>query len=195
MLSLTAHNPDATSQLIDLLEHRRAEMPFAEEELARHRALRHALAEQISHSEQALSQWREALSRRWECEVQGQRIYTIVQRQIATYFGSDTTYLQLVAPSQPTAAVTAGSLLADMRRLEASLSLLRPRPPFAEESLLGLREAGDKLTAALDWSERCENERRRVMIEQRMAANLYERVCQKTRKLVAAHIDREPPIL
>lgn len=177
--------PDTAAQLLRLLELRRAEIPFADEELARHRTLRKALDEQITRGEQALNDWRKALSQRWEAEVYGQRVYITVQRRIAGYFGNDATYLQLVAPSQPSAALTASNLLADMRRLEASLALLRPRPPFADESLAEIRAAGDRLDGAIAWSERCEAERRRVLIEQRMATNLYERVCQKTRRLVA----------
>jgi hypothetical protein len=170
-----------------MLELRRTELPFADEELARHRALRSALDDQISRGEQTLSAWRTALSQRWDAEVSGQRTYSSVLRQIAGYFGSDATYLQLVAPAQPSVALTASNLLTDMRRLQASLALLRPRPSFAEESLSRMRDAGDRLAAAIEWSEHCEAERRRVLIEQRMANNLYERVCQKTRRLVASH--------
>jgi hypothetical protein len=170
-----------------MLELRRSELPFADEELARHRALRNALDEQHARGEQTLTDWRQALSQRWDAEVSGQRTYIAVQRKIADYFGNDAVYLQLVAPSQPAAALTASNLLADMRRLEASIALLRPRPPFAEESLAQIREAGDRLAGAIEWSEHCEAERRRVLIEQRMANNLYERVCQKTRRLVASH--------
>jgi hypothetical protein len=187
ILSLNTTSPEAMTELIALLEQRRAELPFADEELARHRALRSALDDQTARGEQTLAAWREALSRRWEAEVNGQRVYTAVQRRLASYFGNDTTYLQLVAPSHPSAALTPSNLLADMRRLEASLSLLRPQPPFAEESLTRMRAAGDALGAAIDWSERCEAERRHVLIEQRMAANLYERVCQKTCRLVEAY--------
>jgi hypothetical protein len=179
---------DAIAHLTRMLELRRTEIPFADEELAHHRALRSALDEQIARGEQALADWRAALSQRWEAEVNGQRAYSAVLRQIADYFGNDTIYLQLVAPSYPATALTASNLLADMRRIEASLALLRPRPPFAEESLARMRAAGDSLAAAIAWSERCEEERRRVLIEQRMANNLYERVCQKTRRLLADHI-------
>lgn len=184
-LSSPPVSPDTAAQLLSFLELRRTEIPFADEELARHRALRSALDEQIVRGEQALSAWREALSQRWDAEVHGQRVYMAIQRQIADYFGNDATYLQLVASSQPSAALTASNLLTDMRRLEASLALLRPRPPFADESLAEIRTAGDRLDGAIAWSEQCEAERRRVLIEQRMAANLYERVCQKTRRLMA----------
>jgi hypothetical protein len=171
-----------------MLELRRGEIPFADEELARHRTLRSALDEQVARSEQALLDWRAALSQRWDAEVNGQRTYSSVQRQMAGYFGSDATYLQLVAPSQPATALTASNLLADMRRLEASLALLRPRPPFVEESLSRMRNAGDRLAAAIAWNDHCEVERRRILIEQRMATHLYERVCQKTRRLMASHV-------
>jgi len=67
------------------------------------------------------------------------------------------------------------------------LTDMRPRPPFAEESLIRMRATGDRLAAAITWNDRCEAERPRMLIEQRMANNLYERVCQKTRRLVASH--------
>jgi hypothetical protein len=187
ILTYTTANYETVAQLIRALELRRTELPFADEELARHRMLRSALDEQVARGEQALANWRVALSQRWDAEVSGQRTYSSVQRAIAGYFGSDATYLQLVAPSHPATALTARNLLTDMRRFEASLALLRPRPPFAEEGLARMRDAGDRLSAAIEWSDHCEAERRRVLIEQRMANNLYERVCQKTRRLMASH--------
>jgi hypothetical protein len=187
LLTYPPMNPDAATQLLTMLELRRSEFPFADEELTRHRALRNALAEQSVRGEQTLADWRRALSQRWDAEVKGQRTYITVQRQIAAYFGNDSTYLQLVAPSQPAVALTASNLLTDMRRLEASLTLLRPRPSFAEKSLAELHEAGDQLATAITWTDHCEAERRRVLIEQRMATHLYERACQKTRQLVASY--------
>jgi hypothetical protein len=195
LLSLNTTSPEAIAQIITILERRRAELPFADEELARHRALRSALADQTARGEQTLADWREALSRRWEAEVNGQRVYSAVQRKLAGYFRNDTNYLQLVASSQPSVALTPSNLLADMRRLQASLALLRPQPTFVDESLASMRAAGDALAAAIEWSEHCEAERRRVLIEQRMATNLYERVCQKTRRLVAAYGIAEKPTL
>ncbi|NTV62410.1 MAG: hypothetical protein HGA65_02590 [Oscillochloris sp.] len=187
LISYTATHPDTATQLLTMLELRRNEFPFADEELARHHALRNALDEQNERSTQTLAAWRQAISQRWEAEINGQRTYIAIQREIEAYFSDDATYLQLVAPSQPATALTANNLLADMRRLEASLALLRPRPPFAERSLALMREAGDRLSTTISWTDHCEAERRRVLIEQRMAANLYERVCQKTRQLMAAY--------
>ncbi len=187
LLTITPITPEAADQLLVLLELRRQELPFANEELARHQALRSAIDEQNQRGEQTLADWRKALSERWQAEVAGQRAYITVQRKLAAYFDNDTTYLQLVAPTAPAAALTATTLLADMRRLEASLALLRPHPPFAEECLAQMREAGNRLAAAITLTDHCEAERRRVLIEQRMATNLYERVCQKTRQLVAEY--------
>lgn len=185
---LTLSPTEVASNMIDLLERHRQTLPFADTEIARHRALLEALEEQHRRGEQALSAWREALSRRWECEVNGQRVYTAIQRQISDYFGKDATYTQLVAPANPGAAQTASDLLANMRRLEASLALLKPRPPFVDEWLVRLGTAGTDLAAAIDCSDHCESERRNVLIERRMAANLYERTCQKTRRLLSEHI-------
>ncbi|EFO79066.1 hypothetical protein OSCT_3067 [Oscillochloris trichoides DG-6] len=191
LLTMTPLTSETTAQLLTLLELRRHELPFADEELSRHQTLLSAIEEQNQRGEQTLADWRKALAQRWQAEVAGQRAYIAVQRKLATYFDNDTTYLQLVAPTSPAAALTATTLLADMRRLEASLTLLRPRPPFAEECLIQMREAGDQLAAAITMTEYCEAERRRVLIEQRMATHLYERVCQKTRQLVAEYAHEE----
>ncbi|WP_129626909.1 hypothetical protein [Candidatus Oscillochloris fontis] len=191
ILTITPLTPETTSQLLTLLELRRHELPFADEELARHQTLLNAIEEQNQRGEQTLADWRKALSQRWQAEVAGQRTYIAVQRKLAAYFDNDTTYLQLVAPTSPSAALTATTLLADMRRLEASLTLLRPRPPFAEESLAQMHAAGDQLAAMISLTEHCEAERRRVLIEQRMASHLYERVCQKTRQLVTEYAHEE----
>lgn len=183
---------EGASQLITLLERHRGVLPFADEELARHRALRHALDEHHRRGEHALSVWREALSRRWEAEVNGQRVYTATLRQLSEYFGEDPAYAQLVAPRNAQSFSTASDLLADMRRIEASLALLSPRPAFADESVTRLRAAADDLEAAIDWNSRCEAERRSILLEQRIATNLYQRACDKTRRLLASHFDNTP---
>lgn len=179
---------EGASQLIALLERHRRTLPFADEELARHQALRHALDDQHRRGEHALSCWREALSRRWECEVSAQRVYSAALRQLSDYYGDDPAYARLVAPAHPNHPITPTDLLADMRRLEASIALLSPRPAFAENCLERLRATADELAAAIDWTGRCEAERRSIMLEQRIAANLYQRACDKTRRLLSNHL-------
>ena len=180
--------PEQINQIIELLERYKGAMPFADEELARHRALRVALDDQFQRGEAALSAWRAAIARRWECEVNGQRIYSAIRRQICDYFGKDGAYTLLVAPTHPEQASTASDLLAEMRRLEVSLELLRPRPPFADESIARLHASVDDLATAIEWTEHCETDRRSVLIEQRMACNLYQRACDKTRRLIESHM-------
>jgi hypothetical protein len=186
---------EGASQLIALLERHRSNLPFADEELARHRALRHAIDDQHRRGEHALSDWREALSNRWECEVSAQRVYTAALRQLNEYYSDDSTYARLVGPAHPGNPTTASDLLDDMRRLEASIALLNPRPDFAEASLPHLRATGDNLAAAIDWTGRCEAERRSILLEQRIASNLYQRACDKTRRLLSSLIPEAPEAL
>lgn len=191
----TATLLEGASQLIALLERHRSSLPFADEELARHRALRHAIDDQHRRGEHALSDWREALSHRWECEVSAQRVYTAALRQLSAYYSDDSTYARLVAPAHPGNSTTASDLLDDMRRLEASIALLNPRPEFADGCLQQLRAAGDNLAAAIDWTGRCEAERRSILLEQRIASNLYQRACDKTRRLLNSLIPDAPEAL
>lgn len=182
---------DAATRLMTLMERLRDALPFVDDELACHRALSLALNEQRERGEHALSAWREALSRRWECEVLGQRIYSAVQRQLSGYYGDDTAYSQLIAPAHAGSANTASDLLQDMRRLEGALELVSPRPPFAQESLLRLRSAGDALAEAITWTDRCETERRCVLTERRLATNLYQRAYDRTRRLLTYHVGEQ----
>jgi len=187
-IDMTTALLEGSTQLIALLERHRTSLPFAEEELARHRALRLAIDDQHRRSAHALSDWREALSRRWECEVSAQRLYTATMRQMSEYYSDDPAYARLVAPAHPDSGVTPRELLSDLRRLEASIALLSPRPVFADECLRRLRASGDELASAIDWTGRCESERRSIMLEQRIATNLYQRTCEQTRRLLSAHL-------
>jgi hypothetical protein len=187
-IPLTISMPDAANRLVALLERYRDAYPLLEEELARQRALTVAMAEQRKRGEQALSAWRAALSRRWECEVSAQRAYCEVERQLGAYYGSDSAYAQLIAPAHPASGSTASDLLHEVRRLEASLELLTPRPPFAPQASARLRAVAADLAAAIDLTARYEAERRSVLSDQRIAANLYERAYDRARLLLARHL-------
>jgi hypothetical protein len=180
--------PDAANRLVALLERYRDACPLLDEELAHQRALAIAIAEQGERGEQALSDWRAALSHRWECEVSAQRAYCEVERQLGAYYSSDSAYAQLIAPSHPASGTTASDLLHEVRRLAASLELLTPRPPFAAEAIDRLSAVAAALAAAIDQTAHCELERRSVLTDQRIAANLYERAYDRARQLLARHL-------
>lgn len=188
---MNASLPEGASQLIALLELHRHTLPFADAELARHRALHQTIGAHQERGAIALNAWREALSRRWECEVSSQRVYSATMRQLHAYYGADTSYAQLVAPGHPNSPVTPSDLLADMRRLEASIALLSPQPPFAEACLSQLHTAATDLAAAIEWTDRCETERRNIQLEQRLAVSLYQRACDKTRRLISTHVPEQ----
>ncbi len=195
MAPLTISISDAANQLVATLERYRDTYPILDEELARQRALAVAMAEQHERGEQALNEWRAALSRRWECEVNAQRAYCEVERQFGTYYSSDSAYAQLIAPSHPTSGSTASDLLHQVRRLEASLELIQPRPPFAAEAITKLRAVAADLADAIEQTARCEVERRSVLTDQRIAANLYERAYERARQLLAHHLGEQAPAL
>lgn len=183
--------PDAASRLVALLERHSATFPSLEEELSQQRALAQVLAEHRQRSEQALSAWRAAISQRWDCEVGAQRAYGAVQRQLADYYGADPAYAQLIAPAHPGGASTPADLLHEVRRLVASLELLTPRPPFADEATARLQAATQELARAIDQTARCEAERRSILTEQRIAANLYERAYDRARRHLVRYLGEQ----
>lgn len=195
---LLSSPPDAAARLVALLERHRETYPVLEEELAQQQTLTRVLADHRHRGEQALSAWRAALSRRWECEVRAQRAYSSVQRKLEAYYGPDQAYAQLIAPGHPASASTASDLLHDVRRLGASLELLAPRPPFAAEAMARLRVAGDELARAIEQTASCEAERRSVLTEQRIATNLFERAYTRARRHLAGFLGEQaiglPPL-
>lgn len=182
---------EAASRLVALLERYRETYPTLDEELARQRSLTDTMAEHHRRGEQTRSAWQAALSNRWEREVAAQRAYSAVQRQLVTYYGPDPAYAQLIAPARPASACTASDLLYDLRRLGASLELLAPQPPFATAAITRLRTAADELALAIDATARCEAERRAVLSEQRIAANLYERAYDRAQRHLADLLGEE----
>lgn len=179
---------DEAHQMIDLLERHRGAYPFLEEDLARHQALLAALADQSRRSEHALDLWRAALARRWSCEVAAQRAYDTVQRQLSAFYGDDPAYSQLIAPAQPSTLCTPAALLHEVRRLDAALELMSPRPLFADEGRERLQAAADDLAAAINQTDRCEAERRSMLAQQRVASSLLERAYERTRRRLAPYV-------
>lgn len=194
-MTQAASNPFASESaynLIRLLERHRTTLPFADEELAYYADLRSSLNAQRQHSEDTLSAWQAALSLRWECEVTGQRVSIHVQRKIVALYGDDAASLRVIAPGRAASAMTPSDLLNDLRRLEASIALLMPRPPFADESLGQLAQAASRLATAIDETTRCEAARRTALLDQRLAVGLYERACGRTRQLLAEVLGADP---
>jgi hypothetical protein len=181
-LHLPSANLDTTNRMIATLERHRDAYPFLDEDLARHRTLSAALSDQRLRSEYALSLWRTALARRWSCEVAAQRVYHTIQQQLDAAYGADPTYSQLLAPAQPAAGNTPSALLQEVRRLEAALALLAPRPLFADTGRAQLRAVADDLAAAIAQSDHCEAERRSRLVELHLTSNMLERVSERTRR-------------
>ncbi|HMQ30050.1 MAG TPA: hypothetical protein PKD53_04945 [Chloroflexaceae bacterium] len=194
MLSLTpsADPTFSARQILDLLERHRGRSPSLDEELRHCQALHEAMLEQSQRAEGALAAWQAALARRWSCEVAAQRAYRTVQSRLEGQSG-DAPYGPLVAPAQPGAASTPRALLAEVRRLEAALELVVPRPPFADEATARLRAVGDDLAAAIAQTDSCEAQRRSVVSEQRVVASLLERSHQRARQLLARDGSAPPP--
>lgn len=178
-------------RLIAVLERYRTSLPFVDEELTFHQTLRRELEQHQGISEQTLAEWRQALAQRWECEVVGQRFYQRIQRQLRDYFGTDSPHLRLLAPDNNERARTAAELLTDLRRLEASLRLLHPRPPFVALQLAELTQVCADLASALNRTQHCETQRHTAMLEQRLTYNLYQQARKQTRRLLVEHLGEQ----
>lgn len=191
--SLEAPSSSSVNHLVSLLERHRAALPFAEEELARHEALRRTLGERQARSADALNAWRSALSHRWECEVRAQRTLSAVQRQAGASLAAPAAYAHLMATRSEDTPVSHTVLLADLRRLAAALALLHPQPAFASAGLAELQASADELAAAIEMTDRCEATRRQMLLEERLTENLYLRVCAQTHQLITAHFAGAAP--
>lgn len=182
---------EATRGLVILLERHRADFPQLGEELERHRRLSDTLAEQRERSAQALRAWRAALARRWGCEVAAQRIYADAQRRLRRHYQDSPSHIRVVAPAHPDHARTAGALLQEVLRLAATLEVLAPPPPFAADLCADLRAAADDLAAAIEQTERCEVERRRLHTAERMAAQMALQASERSRRLLSQYVGEE----
>jgi hypothetical protein len=175
------------SSLIEVLENHRDALPFADTELRRYRQIRCELETQQFDSEYALEQWRAALTQRWQCEVEGLRLYMHIHTFLSDQLGPESPYLQVIAPTRKGGALTAEDLLADLQRTHAALLLL-------SESLMGLEayreqlqhvcsEIENAIEQTLHWEER----RRSTILAQRLAQDAYERACDQIKHLVVEY--------
>ncbi|MCU0491136.1 MAG: hypothetical protein MUD01_06095 [Chloroflexaceae bacterium] len=188
--------PDYTtttaSTLLALLEQQHTTLPTGHEELLKHREHRRQLEQQQRLCDRTLEEWRVALAHRWECEVLGQRLYLHIQTELRDYLGENAAYLQLVAPTPHSDAV---GLLADLRRTEASLLLMQPRPAFVAERLAQLAAACHDLDEALSWTSRAEADRRAALHAMRLLEQAHQRLCEQTRRLLNEYAGARSPLV
>ncbi len=182
---------EATRSLVTLLERHCADFPQLREELECHRRLNDTLVEQRARSAQALMAWRAALAHRWRCEVAAQRIYADAQRQLRRYYHDRPSHALVVAPAHPDHARSADALLQEVLRLAATLEVLAPAPPCAADLRADLRAAADDLAAAIEETERCEIERRRLLTAERIAAQMALRASERSRRLLSQYVGNE----
>jgi len=174
--------------LLETLEQNRTALPDSDEVIARHRALHRELELHHHLSEQTLVAWRGALTRRWELEIAGQRLYKRIQRQLLDHFGADSPQLQAIAPTRDSQGITPIDLLADLRRSHASLRLLSSLPFDLDGSVAQLEAVCSGLADAIAMTHDLQQKRRNAMIDQRLALDIYQRVRQETQFLLSQHL-------
>jgi len=91
----------------------------------------------------------------------------------------------------PDHARTPGGLLQEVLRLAATLEVLAPSLPCAAELRADLRAAADDLAAAIEQTEHCEIERRRLHTAERMAAQMALRASERSRRLLSQYVGEE----
>jgi hypothetical protein len=174
-----------SQRLIATIEQLRSELPFADDILALHRPTHQELETSANRSEQAVTAWRGALARRWESEVAGRRLYKRVVRQLAEHYGGeDAPEVQLLSRGGAEADSSPAELLADLRRLQAALSV---GPAFGHEWLPEIDQACATLESAITEANLSETQRRVAVLDSRMAREAYRRVRGETRRLLIEH--------
>jgi hypothetical protein len=182
-----------SQRLIDALERRRDDLPFGESVLAQHREAHQDLAACHDVSEAAVSAWRAALARRWDCEVAGRRLYKQGLRQMAEQLGEDAPQVQLISRGGAEANSTPAELLEDLRRLRAGLLLLPDGLPQAAERIAQIDESCAVLERAIEEARVAEQHRRHAVLDTRMAREAFRRVCEETFGKLAAHYGEPLP--
>ncbi|HJZ49966.1 MAG TPA: hypothetical protein VKE41_22480 [Roseiflexaceae bacterium] len=174
-----------SQRLIATLEQLRGELPFADDILALHRPTHHELEISATRSEQAVAAWRGALARRWESEIAGRRLYKRIVRQLAEHYGGeDAPEVQLLSRGGAEADSSPSELLADLRRLQAALSV---GPAFVRDRLHEVEQACAALESAITEANLSETQRRVAVLDSRMAREAYRRMRGETRRLLIEH--------
>lgn len=178
-----------SNRLISLLESQADASFFAREALTRHRMIHSHLELHRVRSERALEAWRTALTIRWQCEIEGQRLYNQILDQLRTAFGADSPQVRAIIHS-PTSccAGSAEDLLEAMRRMHASLLLLQPDSPIRSQTIDRLGIACCELNNALQETKRFETARRNATLERQLAYAACERACEETRQILTQQL-------
>jgi hypothetical protein len=177
-----------SQRLIATIEQLRGELPFADDILALHRPTHHELETSYTRSEDAVTAWRAALARRWECEVAGRRLYKQVVRQLAEHYGGeDVPAVQLLSRGGAEADSSPVELLADLRRLQAALAVGSESLMFARERLHESEQVCAALEGAIAEANLRETQRRVAVLDNRMAREAYRRVRTETRRALIEH--------
>jgi hypothetical protein len=176
-----------SQRLISTIERLRSEIPFAEDVLALHRPTHHYLEASSTRSEQAVDAWREALARRWECEVAGRRLYKQVVRQLADHYGGPAApEIQALTRGEAEANSSPTELVTDLRRLYAALVVAKDLA-FADARLPELELSCAALESAIAEANLRETERRVAVLDSRLANEAYRRARHETRRMLANH--------
>jgi len=174
-----------SQRLIAMVERLRGELPFADDILALHRPTHHELETSATKSEQAVDAWRGALARRWDAEVAGLRLHKRIIRQLAEHYGGENApEVQMLSRGGAETESSPSELLADLRRLQAALSV---GLGFARERLPEVKRACAALESAITDANQSETQRRVAVLDNRMAREAYRRVRGETRRLLVEY--------
>lgn len=182
---------EESARLLATLESYSATSPAMRATLDQHRALHARLEAHHTASEAALASWREALTRRWQCEIEGQRLFMTIVGQLRASYGANSPYLRVIDPGTAAHAGGPADLLNDLRRLHASLKLIPPPLPFDPARLDHLEAVCCDLDAALAETCAREAERRHANLERRMAQDAFQRTLATTQNRLSEWL-KEP---
>lgn len=175
---------EESNHLIHLLQQQANQSEAARNALARHQVIHNELYRQQVQSEHALAAWRHALTQRWQCEIEGQRIYSNILKKLQHYYGAESPQLQVIVPSNQPHAGAAEDLLNDMRRMHASLLLTQPSFPCSSECVMQLEAACHNLSVSLQETRYYETERRTINFKRRLAEEACLRSIDETNRLL-----------
>ena len=179
---------EESQRLIATLEQLRNEIPFAEDMLAIHRPTHSELEQTHIRTEQAVAAWRTALAQRWECEVAGRRLYKRILRRLSAHYGGDhAPEIQLLSRGGAEANSSPAELLADLRRLQAALSVGNAAQLFAGEPGDELEQVCAALEDAIAAANTYETQRRNAVLDNRLANEAYRRARTETRRRLVEH--------
>jgi hypothetical protein len=179
-------------QLIALLERYAPQSALAHDALVKHRYLHHHLENHQHASEQALAAWRASLTRRWRCEIEGQRVYNQTIQELQHHFARTSLEYQAMV-GDGNGPITAEDLLVHMQRMYAALLML-PQMPLALRGCVDrLEQMQADLATALDETQARERERRQAMAERRMTNDACARAIAETKRLLEEHLPVSPP--